>query len=834
MDRASSSIGRWECIDFELEIRKGGSREYPVAVRSPAGEAQEIMRFPFDAGEIEDRLRTLEIALLRGGKKRRRMPSQEEQTVQEFGRALFEALLIGGVRTRYEMSLDKARRQNKGLRLKLRVEPPELTGLPWEFLYDEGQGEYLCLSSETPLVRYVDLQRPVEHLPKSSPLRILGLVSSPLDLDPLEVEDEKRLVEEAVKDLSANGLVELTWLEGQTWRDLQRAMRRGLWNIFHFIGHGDFDATNEEGRIAFCNESGRSHLLNATHLARLLDDHHPLRLAFLNSCEGAQGSAGDPFSSTAATLVRKGIPAVVAMQYEISDKAAIEFSRSFYESVADGLPVDAAMAEARTAVSMGSSLEFGTPVLYMRMPDGRIFDISAEPQLPETLEGPEDPGEEDLQWRYRGHVEAVWADGKLNRSEVNWLSDLANNQLELSPTATADIEREIMGATKEAILERQERQDQLDDLYARARRLHQGQDWQSVFGVFKRIHAIDQTYHDPEGLLKSARKELAAIELTQRVNALYEQGLKHIEGEDWHKALECFEQVQRLKPGYREIERMLSRVRHELAGIAPSTVEVPDLSGKSASQASSILSDSGLNLGDQDEIPSATMPEGKILGQTPEAGAKVGRNSFVSVMVSIGPDAEPERQARWKEILSTVAVFFAGEAWLAAGLVTLRYSGTAGYAAVFTIALIATLGGLVGLYLRGVSGMGRLGRAGCLVASAWIVLMLLSGQSMNVDDNDSLSEVILAIISVGLTLLGVAIVRARVLPSWFRLLLFVCPLLSVFLWDWGGGVLLGLAWLALGYVIWSQRSVPVGQLPFGRVVRNQPPEEQQPSGRPDA
>jgi CHAT domain len=72
-------------------------------------------------------------------------------------------------------------------------------------------------------------------------------------------------------------------------------------------------------------------------LAELLDDHYPLRLVFLNSCEGAKGSESDAFSSTAATLVRRGIPAVVAMQYEITDKAAIEFSRDFYEAVAGPL-----------------------------------------------------------------------------------------------------------------------------------------------------------------------------------------------------------------------------------------------------------------------------------------------------------------------------------------------------------------------------------------------------------------------------------------------------------------------------------------------------------------
>src|SRR2546423_1703969 len=65
------------------------------------------------------------------------------------------------------------------------------------------------------------------------------------------------------------------------------------------------------------------------------------------------------------------------MQFSISDESAVEFARSFYEAIADGVPVDGAVAEARKALSLAStrSIEWGTPVLYMRSPDGRIFDI---------------------------------------------------------------------------------------------------------------------------------------------------------------------------------------------------------------------------------------------------------------------------------------------------------------------------------------------------------------------------------------------------------------------------------------------------------------------------
>jgi hypothetical protein len=572
MDKGISTEYLRDYLDLDLEIREGGPRGYSVAVRSPAGEAQEEMRFPFDERQLRDKLKDLEIALLRSGGTRRRL-SSEEQTVQNFGRSLFEAVLVGKVGTCYYRSMDQAQQQGKGLRLKLHVQPPNLTVLPWEFLYDPDRDEYLCFSRDTPIVRYTDLRQPVSRLTVAPPLRILGMVASPRDLDPLDVEHEKGLMDEAIEDLQADGLVELTWLEGESWRDLQRAMRRGgPWHIFHFVGHGDFDLTAEEGLIAFAEErTGRRHLLRSRDLARLLDGHRYLRLAFLNSCEGARGSEGDPFSGTAATLVRRGIPAVVAMQYQITDKAAIEFSSAFYEALADGLPVDAAVTEARVAVSMDSMLEWGTPVLYMRSPDGRLFDISTPappaPQPPET----EDRHEDDLLRRYREAVAAAWVDGTLQANEVQRLRDLANNELKLSPGTAADIEREVMGDTIESILERQEeavrdeeRSRRLEELYTQARRLHRDRKWHAVIDVFERIRAEDPAYPDREDLLASAHEALEAQELERMAATLYDQGRQHVVAEEWSQALECFEEVRRLKPGYRETEALLARVHRQL------------------------------------------------------------------------------------------------------------------------------------------------------------------------------------------------------------------------------------------------------------------------------
>jgi CHAT domain/WD domain, G-beta repeat len=383
-----------EAVDVELEISSGSAGTYLVAARSPSGEAMATMRLPFDEEEIDNRLRALQTTLIWSTARTRRVISEVEQPVVQFGAALFDALIAGDVRVLVGASRDRAAHEGKRLRLVLRIRPPELSRLPWEFLYNTGADEYLALTM--PLLRYPEVLEPRRPLEVSPPLEILGMVARPSDRDPLEIEEEQQWLRAALVDLERAGRVRLTWIEGQTWRDLQRAMRQGRWHVFHFIGHGGFDHTAGEGIIALTDDQGSTRLLHAGDLSLLLRDHASLRLVLLNACDTGRADALDPFSSTAGALVRRGIPAVVAMQYEVSDRAAIEFARTFYAAIADELPIDVSVMEARRAVKLAhrSSLEWGTPVLYLRSTHARIFHLSTSPATPmprHAAGAPQDP-----------------------------------------------------------------------------------------------------------------------------------------------------------------------------------------------------------------------------------------------------------------------------------------------------------------------------------------------------------------------------------------------------------------------------------------------------------
>jgi hypothetical protein len=81
------------------------------------------------------------------------------------------------------------------------------------------------------------------------------------------------------------------------------------------------------------------------------------------------------------------------MQYAISDEAAIVFSGSFYDSLADGYPIDASMAEARKAMRQAckGTVEWGTPVLYLRSSDGVLFSMDRDKVPPPVPPGKPQP-----------------------------------------------------------------------------------------------------------------------------------------------------------------------------------------------------------------------------------------------------------------------------------------------------------------------------------------------------------------------------------------------------------------------------------------------------------
>jgi TonB family protein len=360
--------------DFDLQITPLPGGKYRVHLNAPSGQTSGDFLLPFtdvDFGNFLGRIGQVR-------RSTRRSDGPELNAAKEFGGKLFNAVFSGEMIAQLRSSMEQTLERDRGLRIRLRLtDAPELADLPWEFLYDSAQNHFLTTSVETPVVRFLDLPQKITPLRASLPLRVLVMIAGPRNLKRLDAEGEWERLQDALGDLLRSGQIVLERLPAATLNALRLRARGAPFHIFHFIGHGGFDQQAQDGVLQFEDETGMSHPVRGELLGMQLHDHRSLRLAVLNACEGARSSRRDPFSGVAQSLLQQRVPAVIAMQFEISDLAAKTFAREFYCAIAEGNPVDAAVCESRKALfNEEFGQEWATPVLYMRSHEGTLFELA--------------------------------------------------------------------------------------------------------------------------------------------------------------------------------------------------------------------------------------------------------------------------------------------------------------------------------------------------------------------------------------------------------------------------------------------------------------------------
>ncbi len=303
------------------------------------------------------------------------------RTPLEIGTDLYRSVFQGQVRS----LLDKSRGQlekstDLGIRLKIKLDPSDeetgaLADLPWELLCDGETEDFFALSRQTSLVRYLDVPRSSQPIQFAPPLRILAVGASPQGQQPLDLAEEERRLQELNRGSSG---VEVRFLGHASAGAVRAELAGDTYNVLHFMGHGTFDRASGDGMLVFEKEDGSQDLVSGRAFATKLRDLRSLGVVVLNACNTAragQQGGGNPFRGVATALVQGGVPAVVAMQRPISDRAAIGFSTAFYRHLARGDSVDEALTEGRQAIHSAKpdSFEWATPVLFLRIPEGNVF-----------------------------------------------------------------------------------------------------------------------------------------------------------------------------------------------------------------------------------------------------------------------------------------------------------------------------------------------------------------------------------------------------------------------------------------------------------------------------
>lgn len=372
--------------DFQLiatqvqEIKAEGTKwvSFKVQVaRSPAGEIASPIDAKYDARAMRQ---------LVGGWDTRQ---PDWPAAIQVGHILAETLLPGPVRELLVRSRDSVRAQSKGLRLRLVLEGA-LHNIPWEYiLLNQAGGEatptdFLALAPDISIVRHQAATIPAWDVKAELPARLVAALASPSGPPALDLAKERAAITAA---LSERTDISVTWQEEATKDTLLAGAERA--HLFHFAGHGVLKTEmaaqpgtfEGAGSLILDDGFGDAEELPASQLALQLRQAG-VRVAVLGACESGRRDDVNVWSSVAAALLKADLGAVVAMQYKVRDDSAIAFAGELYRGLVAGLSIDEAVTSGRLKVAQGDVAGWGTPVLYLRAPDGVVFpEYAADPQL---------------------------------------------------------------------------------------------------------------------------------------------------------------------------------------------------------------------------------------------------------------------------------------------------------------------------------------------------------------------------------------------------------------------------------------------------------------------
>ena len=350
---------------MEIDLVRVGA-EVRASARGYRGE----QTAPHSLGVDSDAITAFAAAVRTAAARRRPLPADLLDTA----RALYRAVIGGDIAALRSRLAEAA---GGPLLVRLGLPDAELQAVPWEALCKPGEAMGFWASSPDLLpVRGVTTDEPWQPRAVRGALRVLAVSPTGAGLQGLR---------SALADRIDSGEVE--WLDpiegpaASATHLFERLRREPIPHVLHFLGHGGQDKGVAVLRLAD-DEDGDERWLPVELLAQQLKASLRgfLRLIVLEACEGARPSA---FASAAEILVRAGADAVVAHLWPVQAEVASTCSAQLYRALAGADrgkgDVAVAMNEARRAIlgAFDGSAEAFSPVVYLRGPDGVIFDFKA-------------------------------------------------------------------------------------------------------------------------------------------------------------------------------------------------------------------------------------------------------------------------------------------------------------------------------------------------------------------------------------------------------------------------------------------------------------------------
>lgn len=295
--------------------------------------------------------------------------------------------------------------ENEGLEnlsLVISSDDPRVLSYPWEALMHDGSG---FLAQQCRIERRMNKVGTSHKIPKELPkdvINILLLIPRPLGSRDVQYRSLSHPLVDLIKN--ENLPAEIHILRPPTFQNLIDHLdkRRGFYHILHFDGHSVFggevaggssqmnrsryETRGPEGHLEFIKDSGKSDLVGAEKLADLIKEYK-IPAVVMNACQSAMTNPTDdnPFASVAASLIRSGMPNVVAMAYSLWVSGAQQFIPAFYKRLFKSGDFSEALRAGRRQMKIESGRtcargsypleDWLVPVLYRNAPDPETFSF---------------------------------------------------------------------------------------------------------------------------------------------------------------------------------------------------------------------------------------------------------------------------------------------------------------------------------------------------------------------------------------------------------------------------------------------------------------------------
>jgi hypothetical protein len=292
----------------------------------------------------------------------------------EYGKQLNEALFSNAdLKVAFSEALANAQSQGLGLRLRILIgqSAEDLHNVHWENLLNPNDGSPISTNQNILLSRYMSSMdwRPVRLLPRGS-LSCLAVVANPSNIASAQLA---AIDSPAELELVRNGLpnISVNTCQGSL-AALTASLQNGPVDVLYLVCHGYI----ANGQTILCLEKPDGSLARTPGselVTALKQQTQQPRLVVLVSCQSAGDGTGAALTSLAPRLAEIGIPAVIAMQANISMASAKLFLPAFFSALNQDGQIDRAMSSARNVIKAQDDV--WVPVLFMRLKSGRLWYV---------------------------------------------------------------------------------------------------------------------------------------------------------------------------------------------------------------------------------------------------------------------------------------------------------------------------------------------------------------------------------------------------------------------------------------------------------------------------